>query len=357
MIHRFTYWLAIFSISASSALAADIGARDITPHVGLVEIYGARKVSPAKIRAALGAKPGDPLPSRLDAEDRIDKVSGVVVSRVEAACCDGNNMVLYVGVEERDSPHIDYHEVPTSDVALPADLFKSYESFLDQVAGSIRARDSEEDLTQGFSLMADSPSRELQESFIPVVAANLARVDRVLRESADPEQRAAAAYLLQYGPRGPHTTTVIVNGLQYALRDDDDNVRENAMRALRAVAVGAKLHPEQQIRLEPTWFVELMNSVVWSDRRDATRALVNFTDNRNADTLALIRERALPSVVEMARWHDQTAALPAFILAGRLAGLNEAAIKTAWVNGDREEVLKKAANPSGKRSGFLSLHH
>jgi hypothetical protein len=340
-----------------SAAVPDIKPRDITPRVGLIEVYGTRKVSPEKVKAALGAKPGDPMPSRLDAEDRIDKVSGVVVSRVEAACCDGKNMVLYIGIEERDAPHIDYHPIPTGDVALPADLFADYRAFLDEVAGSIRGRNADEDLTQGYSLMEDPECRRLQQLFIPVVAANLALVDRVLRESADPEQRAAAAYLLQYGPREPRAIKTIVNGLQYGLRDDDDNVRENAMRALKAVAVGAKLHPEQQIHLEPTWFVELMNSVVWSDRRDATRALVNLTENHDADTLALLRERALPSVIEMARWHDMRAALPAFILAGRLAGLDEAAIKTAWVNGDREAVLKRALNPNGKHSAFSSVLH
>ncbi len=356
-VYCFASLFAALALSMSAAVP-DVQPRDITPRVGLVEVYGTRKVSPEKIKAALKAKPGDPMPSRLDAEDRIDKVSGVVVSRVEAACCDGNNMVLYVGIEERDTPHIDYHATPTGDTALPADLFTAYRTFLDEVAGSIRGRNADEDLTQGYSLMEDPECRRLQQSFVPAVAANLALVDRVLRESADPEQRAAAAYLLQYGPREPRAIKTIVDGLQYGLRDVDDNVRENAMRALKAVAVGAKLHPEQQIRLEPTWFVELMNSVVWSDRRDATRALVNLTENRDPDTLALLRERALPSVVEMARWHDMTAALPAFILAGRLAGLDDAAIKTAWVNGDREAVLKKLTISSGKHSTFSSvLHH
>jgi hypothetical protein len=133
-----------------------------------------------------------------------------------------------------------------------------------------------------------------------------------------------------------------VNGLQYALQDQEDTVRENAMRALKAVAVGARLHPEQQIRIEPTWFVELMNSVVWSDRRNASLALVNLTDKRDPETLGLLRERALSSVVEMARWHDLEHALPGFILAGRLAGLNDKQIQDAWISGNRESVLRQA---------------
>lgn len=329
-----------------------VAGSDITPRIGSIEIYGAHKVSVQKIKSALGAGPGDFLPSREDAEERIDKVSGVVASRIEAACCDQQKPILYVGIEERDSPHVEFHPTPSGTVTLPPELADKYQAFLDAVSGSIRGKNADEDLTNGYSLMADPECREIQQSFLPLVANNLALVDRVLRESADPEQRSAAAYLLQYGPRGPRTSKIVVNGLQWALRDVDDNVRENAARALKAVAVGAKLHPEQQIRIEPTWFVELMNSVVWSDRRNASLALVNLTEQRDPEMLSLLRERALPSIIEMARWHDLEHALPAFILAGRLAGLDEKAIQDAWISGNREPVLKKALKGNGKHLAF-----
>jgi hypothetical protein len=345
-VFRFFPLLGILALCLPAA-ASD----DLTPRIGYVEVYGARKVSPQKIRTALGAKPGDFLPSREDAEERIDKVSGVLASRVEAACCEGPNLVLYVGVAERDSPVMEYHDAATSDISLPASLYSAYRNLLDEVAGSIRGRNNDEDLTAGYSLMADPASRSLQQSFLPAVAADLPTIDRVAREAADPEQRAAATYLLQYAPRNPHAIKTMADGLQYALRDTDEAVRENAIRAIRAVLVGAKLHPEQQVRIEPTWFIELMNSVVWSDRRDASAVLVNLTESREAGTLALLRERALPSVIEMARWRQLNYALPSFILAGRLAGLDETEIKTAWVGGNREEVLRQALHPNRKRAG------
>lgn len=323
-------------------------AEDITPRIGVIEVYGARKVSVQKVKAALGANPGEALPSREAAEDRIDKISGVVASRVEAVCCEQQNLLVYVGIEERDAPHIEYHPEPALNLSLPVELLGNYQTFLDQVAASIRARNADEDLTNGYSLMADPTCRQLQQSFLPFVSRDLATIDKVLRESDNPEQRAAAAYLMQYGPRDPRSSKLIVNALQYALQDPEDMVRENAMRSLHAVAVGAKLHPDQEIRIEPTWFIELMNSVVWSDRRNASLALVNLTDDRNPDTLALLRQRALPSVIEMARWHDLEHALPGFILAGRLAGLSEQQIKEAWLSGDREKVLDEAMHPGRK---------
>jgi len=104
-----------------------------------------------------------------------------------------------------------------------------------------------------------------------------------------------------------------------------------------------------------------MNSIVWSDRRNASLALVNLTDQRDPATLELIRQRALASIVEMARWHDLEHALPGFILAGRLAGLGEGEIQAAWVNGNRESVIRRALNPKSKATDLDAVssvaHH
>ena len=324
------------------------GAEDVTPRVGSIEIYGARKVSIQKIRSAVGAKIGDPLPSREDMEDRIDKIPGVLASRVEATCCADHRSILYVGVEEKDAPHFEFHPAPAGDVTLPVELTGNFHTFLNAVSDSMHANNADEDLTNGYSLMADTECRELQQAFIPFVARDLALIDRVLRESSDTEQRTMAAYLLQYAPRTPRGSKTMIDALQYAMQDREDSVRLNAMRSLEAIAVGAKLHPEQRIHIELTWFVELLNSVVWSDRHNAALALVDLTDKRDPETLALLRERALPSVIEMARWHKLEDALPAFVLAGRLAGAEETDIHDAWISGDREPLLREATHPGKK---------
>ena len=47
---------------------------------------------------------------------------------------------------------------------------------------------------------------------------------------------------------------------------------------LAVVRVGwqvfAHLHPDSEIQIAPTWFVEMLNSVSWSDRSKAVAALV-----------------------------------------------------------------------------------
>ncbi len=52
--------------------------------------------------------------------------------------------------------------------------------------------------------------------------------------------------------------------------------------------------------------------------------------------LDLIRQRAAPQLVEMARWNSLTHALPAYILLGRVAGLSENEIQESWSKGERE---------------------
>ncbi|MBV9081746.1 MAG: hypothetical protein JOZ62_03655 [Acidobacteriaceae bacterium] len=322
-----------------AVVAVLAGAEDITPRVGPIEIYGIHKLSATKIRAALGVKEGDSLPSRNDAEQKLGQVSGVVAASVEAICCDAGRTILYIGIEEKNAPHMEFHSMPTQDISLPAAIVDKYNALLRATAESMRAGNADEDLTNGYSLMADPEARALQQGLLPLVDANLTGIDSVLRKSADPEQRAICAYVLQYGPRSERGANIISNGLQYALRDPDPDVRKSAMLALKAVMVGAKLHPEQQIRVEPTWFVELMNSIAWSDRRNASLALVTMTDGYAPEILAVLRDRALRSVVGMARWRHLEHALPGFILAGRVAGLDEKEIQTAWLSGDREQVL------------------
>jgi hypothetical protein len=338
-------------------VALSMNAEDITPHVGIVEVFGVRKVSAEKVKSSIGAKPGAPLPSRAAAEEKLNKLSGVVASHVQVVCCDGRQIILYVGIEERNALHIEFHANPVAEISLPKEISDKYDALIDAIAVSLRAHNADEDLTNGYSLMTDPDCRDLQTALIPLVAANLANVDQVLRTAADPEQREAAAYVIQYGPRTVRDSKIIADALQYALQDPDETVRKNAMISLKALMVGARLHRDQQIHIEPTWFVELMNSVVWSDRRNASLALLTMTDKRNPETLDLIRQRAMSSVIEMARWHDLQHALPGFILAGRLAGADEKEIQAAWVNGDRDEILRRAENPNGRHGGITGLLH
>jgi len=302
------------------------------PVIGTLDFYGLRKVPEAKVRQALGIREGDALPpSKGDVEGRLDAIPGVVQSHLEAVCCDNGKITLYIGIEERGAAHFELHDVPDGDAALPGEIDAAYRRFLDAFAAAARQGYIKEDLTKGYARSEDLTTRAIQDMFPSLVADHLAELRAALRNSTDEEQRATAAYVIGYAP-DPRS---VVNDLQYALRDADPGVRVNAARSLIAFA-GAG------IKVEPTWFIEMLNSLSWTDRTRALAALQILTDSRNQAVLAQIRERALPALVEMARWKTLSHALPAYLLLGRLTGLSERQIQDAWSRGDRESVIAEA---------------
>jgi hypothetical protein len=315
--------------------ALPAGAQSI-PRIGIIDFYGLNRVPEARIRQVLGVREGDPLPaSKGGTEERLDEINGVVESHLEAVCCDAGKAILYVGIEERGAIHFDLREPPEGEAVLTADILDTYRRFLAAFESAARRGVTEEDLTQGHPLSADPSTRALQEQFPALARDHIELLRNVLHNSSDEQHRAAAAYILVYTGRKAD----IVNDLQFALRDADAGVRANAARGLVALAVLERLHPESEVRISPTWFIEMLNSLSWSDRNRAVSALQILTDKRDPAVLAQLRERALTPLVEMARWKTLSHALPAYILLGRIAGMTEDQIHDSWSKGDRETLL------------------
>jgi len=345
-------WLVVAAIAGAqvpavatrtrSAPPAAVSAPTV-PTVGVIDFYGLNKVSPDRIRKALGFHEGDPFPSsKANVEEQLDELPGVVESHLEAVCCDGSKIVLYVGIEERGAAHFDLREAPEGEAVLEPEIVALFRRFLDAFADAARRGSTAEDLTRGHSLLADPLVREIQQQFPDVAEKHLGELRNVLRNSSDDEQRAMAAYIIGYAPKKDQ----VAGDLQFALRDADPAVRANATRALVALAVYARLHEDSGIKLEPTWFIEMLNSLSWSDRERALTALQILTDRRDLQILGQLRERALPALAEMSRWKTLEHALPAFVLTGRVAGLTEKQIQDAWTRGDRESVIAAATKKS-----------
>ena len=318
------------------------------PRIGDINYYGLRKVTAEKIQAATGLKKGGTLTaSKGDIEDQIDKISGVVLVRVEALCCEGTSVDLFIGIEEKGAPHPAFHSPPAGNATLPQEILDTYADFLAAVARAAARGNTTEDFTAGYSMMDDPEARSFQPRFLTFAADHFDWLRDVLRNSADESQRAVAAAVIGYGADKQQAA----GELQYAIGDPDGAVRANAMRALAAIAVYAGKQPDRNIRIAPTWLVEMLHSIVLEDRLQAARALVVLTDSPNAGALDLIRARALGSLKEMARWTTLRYALPPFLLLGRVAGMPDSEIHAQWENGDRESVIEKAlALDPGKRA-------
>jgi hypothetical protein len=308
------------------------------PRIGIIDFYGVEKTSRASLRKVLNAKEGDPLPaSKGDVEEKLESVSGVVRAQLTAACCEAGKAILYVGVEEKGAPHFDYRPPPAGTAVLPEKIARAYTDFIGAVSASTPKTDLSEDLTHGHSLMADPGIRSIQEMFLPLAKEYTSELRAVLRDGEDDEQRAMAAYVIGYVPDKP----AIVDDLVYALHDPDDTVRGNALRSLAALAVLSRVDPASGVKVPPTWIVEMLNSIIWTDRHNAAVTLVTLSESRDPATLDVIRERAIDSLCDMAAWKHLPHALPAYVLLGRVAGMSEQNLQKTWAAGQRQVLIDK----------------
>ncbi|HEV3329975.1 MAG TPA: HEAT repeat domain-containing protein [Bryobacteraceae bacterium] len=305
------------------------------PHVREIDVYGAGKVTAARILREAKLQTGQPLPaSKGDLEDRINAISGILRARVEAVCCEGADAILFVGVEQKGGPRVAFRSDPTGKSVLPENLAGDYQEFVEIVRQAVQQKASS-DLVS--SSTADA-ARGLEAKFASFTGDHMAELRDVLRNSEDPEQRAIAAAVIGYAPKKAD----VVADLQFALQDPDESVRSSALRSLKALAAAGARDPSLAVSISPTWLIELLNSLVLSDRLQAAEILVTLSDRHEAAVIDQMRARALPALAEMARWETLRYSLPPFLLVGRIAGLNEQEIHQRWSNGERETVIQKA---------------
>ncbi|MCS7043758.1 MAG: HEAT repeat domain-containing protein [Bryobacteraceae bacterium] len=325
--------------SATVVIWACLTTAAAQPRIGAIEIYGARRTPVERIRKALGAAVGDPLPkSKAEAEERIEAVDGVLRARLEAWCCELGQAILYVGIEERGGPRFETRELPGDEsVGLPEDVMEAYSDFAAALGRATAEGDLREDLSRGHSLMENIACRVAQQRLEALAEIHAQVLLRAVAEAADPDVRAVAAYVAGYVP----DKAAAAGPLQLALRDPDPAVRRNAARALKAIAYLALTNRESGLRVQPTWFVEMLNSTALSDRLEAAEVLLMYVERGDEGAAAQIRERALDSLAEMARWRHLAHALPAYLLLGAVAGVPAEEIERAWEAGEREKMLER----------------
>lgn len=310
------------------------------PHVGDINFYGLRKLTPDQILAAARIGPGDTVSaSRVALEDRIIELPDVMDAHVQSVCCDGDKATLFIGIRERGEPDIEFREAPSGTATLPEDLMTQYREY----SGALLRAE-----LNGNANVADPAMRRYQEHLRAFAAAHTLKLRAELHTGSDPEQRAAAATVIGYSVN----KKTAVDDLLFALQDPGEGVRANALRSLAAIAAVARRQPALGIRIPPAGLADLLNSVVLSDRVESTKVLLALTERENAAALDPIRERALPALAEMARWQTRPYALPPFQLLGRVAGLKAVQVNESWEKGDREPVIQQALDSAAKKPGL-----
>lgn len=320
------------------------------PAIGIIDYYGVHELSIVQVQQALQIKLGERLSESsipdvlVLAKQRLEAISGVLNARLELVCCDAGKTILYVGIEERGAQAPHFRTAPKGSARLPAEIVAAGDAFQKALMEAILQGDASEDHSQGHTLNHNPALRAIQERYITLATRDLVNLRDVLRNSADVGQRALAAQVIGYAPE----KRVVVTDLGYGMLDPDSSVRNNAMRVLWVIAGFAQEHPELKIEIDSHPFVEMLNSVVWTDRNKSSAALMALTGQRDSVLLTDLRKHALTSLVEMARWKSAGHANPAYVILGRIAGLSEKQISDAWDRNDRETVIAAASKAASR---------
>jgi len=320
------------------------------PPIGIIDFYGLRSVAEQQVREALQIKEGDSLSGEpKEARPRLEALPGVAQARVNLVCCEAGKAILYVGIVEKGAPSVRFRPAPQGTAQLPQDVRRAGGDYQKAFMNAVLKGDAGEDDSQGHALTNDPATRAIQERFIAFAARDLKLLRDVLRHSSDAEQRALAAEVIAYAP----DKQAVVNDLVFAMRDPAEAVRNNTMRALAVMAELGRGTSKPRIQIPARPFIEMLNSVEWTDRNKSSWALVKLTEGRDPAVLSELRRQALPSLAEMARWKSPGHAQASFILLGRVAGIPEEEINAAWDRSDHAsfiEAAMKKAKVMGKRS-------
>jgi HEAT repeats len=319
------------------------------PRIATIEFFGHKGVDIAAIRAALPFHEGDELAGGEEAKARVReavvRAIGSEPTDVAAICCrqDGG-VLLFIGLRGGSFKAFAYGPTPTGEARVSADL-EELDKRLDEAIGAAVQKGGDaarEDDSQGYALSHDPEARSIQLALRRYAIAHEPELFHVLESSRDAKLRAIASQALGYA----HQSARQVLALTRAARDPDDEVRNNATRALGVLA-GANHRRARQIL--PDVFIEMLSSGVWTDRNKGAMVLEALTARRPAAVLDKLRAAALDSLIEMALWHEASHAYFARMVLGRVAGIPEKRLQELAGDGPPEAIV---AALSGKPGGL-----
>jgi len=315
--------------------------------IGDIEFFGYKGLDVERTRASLPVHEGEEYSDRTKYQVReaVAAAIGKQPTDVAAICCDEKgNRLLFIGLPGASYKAFVYNPAPTGSERLTADIMKLYDRLDQALEAAVRkgGQAAEEEDSNGYALITDPAARSLQLAVRQWAVKNEQQLMRVLASSSAAEHRRVASDALGYARQSHDQILALV----HAARDPDDEVRNNATRAL---GVLVRSNNALAAEIPPDTFIEMLNSGVWSDRNKGSSLLMQLTVKRSPDLLAKIRSVALDSLVEMASWRRPGHAFFPRTILGRVAGLPEDRLqKLAW-NGPVDAITTAAAGPRPER--------
>ncbi|MGH9629399.1 MAG: hypothetical protein ACRD7E_13850, partial [Bryobacteraceae bacterium] len=284
--------------------------------IGDIEFFGYKGFDIAKIRKVLPVTEGDEYSDQTKrlVRQAVAGASGKEPTDVAVICCDEKGRrLLFIGLPGATYKSIAYNPAPKGDERLSPEIMNLYGRLDKAIEAAVRkgGESAQEDDSNGYALIKDPNARSLQLAVREWALKNEREVLRVLESSSAVRHRRVASDALGYA-RQSHNQRL---ALARAARDPDDEVRNNATRAL---GVLLRSNPALASDVPPETFIEMLNSGMWTDRNKAAALVDQLTQRRDSDLLSKIRSLALDSLIEMASWRRPSHAYHARMVLGRV---------------------------------------
>jgi hypothetical protein len=232
--------------------------------VGEIEFYGYTGLDVNAKRAALPVHEGDEV-----YEDRmaglIDRIKQAVqATGVNAVCCDDKGgLMVYIGLPGQSAKDVPYNPAARGTAKFPQTVSELERLYSDALSEVIGKGATAEDQSKGYALSVDPGLRAKQIALRDYAVAHEDRIRHVLESSSDAGQRAIAAHLMVHARQ----SRVQIAALVKASHDPDDEVRNNATRALWVLAAS---NVRTAARIPADGFIEMLYSRSWTDRNKAS---------------------------------------------------------------------------------------
>ncbi len=304
--------------------------------ISIIDFYGLKTVTQQQVRQVLGVKEGDSMKNldQFRVMQRLKDIPGVKDGHLATVCCDDveGKWIVFIGISESPIVKAQYNPKPSGTDSLPASIIKTYNSFMDLLRQGVMSGNSGEENTEGHAMLTYAPAKPAQDTLIKYARANVPLIIQVLRNSKDPNQREVASWILPYSA----DKKSIVPELLHAVKDADETVRNNATRALATMASYANKTKNSGINIPAEPFVELTNSIVWTDRNKGLAVLMHLTEKRPPELMKELKEVSLHSLIEMARWKNPGHAGMSYLILARLADMPEDKIIPALYSKEKD---------------------
>lgn len=314
--------------------------------IGEINYFGYAGIDLIPIRAQLPLHPGDTITfatfSKDPTEAAITHLTGKAPTDLNITCCDeAKHLLVYIGLGGTSSRPMPTGVSPHGTNHLDPAALHLYDQEMTALERAVASGNAGEDDSQGYMLSNNPALHQINLSMLAYAATREAEFIRVLRMASDPHQRRAAAAFLGYVPRSPTQ----VKALTQAVNDPDNEVRNNAVRALSVLLAA---HNARPLLIDPQPFIAMLFSDKWTDRNKGSLLLFRLTESRDPTLLDALRQQALQPLIEGASWSgDPGHSTPFLVILGRIAAIPNDKLQQLIDTHNSAAIVAAASKPLG----------